>query len=527
MASEDEKNRRKIRELGQNDLYFFEKGILGFKDLVPHVHGKICYFSQHYPGAKKGYTVPRGFYKTTTISIGDNIWRVLPERDEFKNSGVTDPWHNPNNRILIVQNIDTNAMKRVNMIKNIFEKNVLFQELYPEIIPENVNKTRWSDSAAQIRRSEVHPEATFEAAGTGTALTSRHYTIINEDDTIAARRDDMTDSEAIPTKEEMDKAIGFHRLVPTLVVNHKTSLVRVIGTRWAQGDLIGWIRENQSYPWFEMSSIGPDGNPTFPEKYDREVLSELRADLGSYIFSSQYENKPISEDKMVFRLEWLRERDREGDSDGYVFMAVDPAISKKSKSDFTVVMACKAYPNRDIEVLEYIRKHLDPTETINEIISMGLRYEGRLKNIWVEDVAYQKALKHFLDKELLDRRIYLPIRGFADYSDDSKQTMIRGIQPVAMRGNLYIRPWHKELRQELLDFPYSAHDDVSNTLAIIVRMLYYPQRVEEVKEDKDPVYTLDMALKELRQRARGRLPIPPQINLSKHQLFNMCGIKIK
>jgi len=65
----------KLRLLAEKSLYFYAKGILGFKDLVPHVHGKVCRFLQG-PEKRKSLILPRRFFKTTIASIAFPSWRA-------------------------------------------------------------------------------------------------------------------------------------------------------------------------------------------------------------------------------------------------------------------------------------------------------------------------------------------------------------------------------------------------------------------------------------------------------------------
>jgi len=478
-----EENKKQIKELALENLFFFCCGVLNLKDFVLHVHGYSCEYLQNFPSNELGLVMPRGFFKTSQI-MGDSIWRVLPPR--FPN----DPWHNPNERILIVQNIIDNAEMRVHAILEEFEHNTLLQSLFPEIIPENFNKQRWGNRIADIRRTENHPEGTFNAAGVGTALVSRHFTIINEDDTISPRKDDLTNSEAIPTRDEIAKAVGFHRSVNNLMINHKRDKLRFIGTRWCMGDVIGWIEENQpSFPWFQMS-VWADSEktiPTYPERFDLEVLQKLREAQGSYIFASQYENSPLDDSQLLFKPEHLEHFYEEVPKDGIVFMAVDPAISENSKADFITIVAVMLCPNKDVVILDYIRRRAtarDPKDTIDDIFRMNAKWKP--VTIWVETIAYQKALKNLLVMEAQDRRIALPTTDFADYRKDSKMVMIKGLQPIAERHNLRLKKYHVELIKELTEYPFSAHDDLANAVAIIARKGYYPQASVDHSNDYDP-----------------------------------------
>ena len=148
----------KLRERGKHSLFFFARAILRFGDLTKEIHRPICRTLEDYENNKRAIIIlPRDWFKSTIGSIAYPIWRAVS---------------NPNIRILIVQNSFSNACKKLQAIKQIFEKNDLFRALYPDILPDS--SSRWSGECMTVKRTEAHPEGTFEAAGTGTAVASRH-----------------------------------------------------------------------------------------------------------------------------------------------------------------------------------------------------------------------------------------------------------------------------------------------------------------------------------------------------------------
>lgn len=486
-----------LRELSLNSIYFFGRSILGWDWLEPHVHKPLATFMEQMH-QREQINLPRGFLKTTFATITRALWRVLPARKEYYEAGKVDPWHNPNLRILIVQNSRTNAMTRVNVLKRLVQDNQMLNLLFPEIIPKSYAIQRWSDSAAEIVREERHPEATWEAAGVGTALVSRHFNIIIEDDIIAARHDDVTGDEAIPSREEVEKAIGFHKTAVSLLANPKTGQIINVGTRWAKFDVIQHIIDHQTPPFvrFELSAIDKDGNPTYPERFDLKTLAAIKKEQGTYIYSSQYLNKPYDIDKMVFEQDWIKTYSIEPIPEVMnIYMAVDPAISKKKSADFSVVLCVGLTADRHIYILECVRKKINPTELNNEILSMYKRRNP--KKVFIETVAFQEALSHFLKKQSKEEDIYLRVQEVKPRK--SKEVRIRGLQPSVQRGDLHLKPYHKALRLELKDFPYGDHDDVADALAMVMKFARYPGGKSTPGEEKS---TLEQLLKELREAAR-------------------------
>ena len=291
-----------FRRKGKESLFFFARGILGFKDLDPKIHLPLCKaLEKHEEITRLMVTFPRTWFKSTICSIAYPIWRSLSD---------------PNVRILIVQNSFSNACKKLGSIKSIFEKNKLFKALYPEILP--VTGETWTKECLKVNRTASHPEGTFEAAGVGTATISRHYDEIIQDDTIAPKKDDMTGIVQQPTQADIEKAIGWHRQCHPLLIHILKSRIIIVGTRWAQRDLQGWIMENS--PEYTMIKRyiyeNDEGEPARPEsgghtvwsRFNTEAANELEKSEGPYMFActpghakvlmDDMTSKPISDIKI-------------------------------------------------------------------------------------------------------------------------------------------------------------------------------------------------------------------------------------
>ena len=131
-----------MRKQALGDLFFFARTVLGLTFLEAVLHAPLCDFLMN-QDKRTVVILPRSFLKTS-ITRAYLIWRVL---------------HNPNIRILYVTNSEPNAKKFVHAIKDVFERNILFQLLFPEIIPDFAH-TRWSDLSAEVQRDAIgFPEA--------------------------------------------------------------------------------------------------------------------------------------------------------------------------------------------------------------------------------------------------------------------------------------------------------------------------------------------------------------------------------
>ena len=103
------------RILSQRSLYYLCKEVLGYHDMVPHVHGELCHFATHpMYGRFRSGCVPRSWFKTWTWTVGKSIWLTLPD-EEYRFRGIF-PYKGPDVRILIASNVIDNAAKMINKI---------------------------------------------------------------------------------------------------------------------------------------------------------------------------------------------------------------------------------------------------------------------------------------------------------------------------------------------------------------------------------------------------------------------------
>jgi len=488
--------RAKMRKKGEESLYFFIKGILGQDWLVPRIHLDLCETLQDSSKRRVMAIFPRGWLKSTIASIGFPLWL-----------GV----HNPNLRILLVQNTYKNAAKKLGAIRSHFESNELLRALYPDVLPGKDNI--WSSDALCLSRSANHAESTYEVAGTRTQVTSRHFDVIVEDDTVAPDLDELGENALSPSKDDIEKAIGWHRLVPPLLVNPKTSRNVIVGTRWFEKDLISWVSDNE--PSFHVSSRAcceneegkpdPNGAIVYPERFDEEVLQSLRDSMGPYLFSCLYMNTPVRSEDMIFHPEWFKYLTEEiRHVNMAIYTTVDPAgdpEDSKGDPDWNVVMTTgKDLLTGNIYVLDYFRKKCSPGELINAIMSHVRRFHPI--KVGLETVAYQKSLGYWLRERMRAENLYFMIDGIT-HGKKSKANRIMGLQPILHAGALIVRPWMKDLVNEFLAFPLGKNDDLIDSLSM---QLSFWQRTRIKQEDAKPIVddplSVECAMWELKERKR-------------------------
>jgi predicted phage terminase large subunit-like protein len=476
-----------IKNLLLKSFWAFCQIGLGFKDLAP-IHAKVCQVLES-PTKRKLIVLPRGFFKSSIASIAYPLWKVC---------------QNPNLRILLVAKSQINAAKRVRLIRTRgIEKNPLLQILFPFLLPKNRHKIPWSDEQTTVSRTIENMEGTFESAGINTALPSRHYDIIIADDIIAADSDEMTDQFILPSPIELRQAIGWHKMMDTLVTPPiDRATVIHIATRWDRQDVVNYILEKESdrYEIFIRGATNEKGESFFPSFYPIKTLNEIRQRLGSQMYSLMYDNIPLATSDHLIQQGQIQYFVKEP-TNLYKAIGIDPAFSNKKTSSCSVILVTGMDQEGNVYILDYVAKQgLDPTQTINILFSFHQKY---LPNrVGIEAVAYQGTLIHHVQKEMSKRNYRFAIEELKP-KGVSKEVRIQKLQPLAEGGQIYVKPEQGELIKELYDYPASrsASYDLLDILAYLVDLLIPPSK--KVERTINDLWSYESIMESLARKRRG------------------------
>ncbi len=235
-------------------------------------------------------------------------------------------------------------------------------------------------------------------------------------------------------------------------------------------------------------AIREDGSLFFPERLTKEFLDATRRTQGSYIFANQYQNEVIPDDERRFRKEWLKYY-KEIPKGCYRFAFIDPAIGQKNHNDFTGTSIIEVDSNGVWYLVVARRERLTPTQIVEKIFEINRLFKPQA--IGIETVAYQEALLYFLDQEMKQRQVVLPVKGIPR-SATSKETRILALVPRFEWNRIFINQGMNDFEDEYLSFPRGKHDDIMDSLASLEEIVYYPQK-QETKLEKpnspaDPNY---------------------------------------
>jgi len=467
----------RLRSLGRTNLYFLSKAILGYDRFTPGFHGEMCSFMERASSRRKLLTVPRDFYKTTTVK--SYVIKLI--------------LNNPEIRILIVKNTSTNAEKDLIEIQSHFEKNVLFRALYPEVIPTDFKKVRWNSQELEVPRQSSWSEATVEAIGYTGKAVGRHFDVIIEDDMLAPEEGSEV------TKEIADKVIAAHKLLKFVFVNWRDGESIVIGNRWAHYDLVSWIRENEKYYDVYHRAAVEDGKAIFPEQFDLETLHQLEVSLGPYIYSCQMMNNPVDAAKQVFKQEWLEQFFYDEPArGGYRILIIDPAYSIKKTGDFTGTVVVDVDADYNVDIIHAEQERIGSADLMDKIFGLQAQFLPHV--VGCEMVSSAKVLTYTFEEEMRKRNQWFYIEPL-DTGGVAKEIRIRSLQPLFARRQIRAARHMTDLVNQLKDFPFGKHDDIIDALSYVPKLWAPGNKPAEPNGPDDP-FSLQAIIRELHSRGR-------------------------
>jgi predicted phage terminase large subunit-like protein len=469
-----------IKKVLLGNLFKFNRFALGVEEGKNHLklapfHEEMCRFVDKNPKRFKLILVPRGHLKSSLVTIGKSIQWM---------------YQDPSVRILIANATYRMATTFVGQIQRHLKFNQKLLERFGDIARNPVNWT--SDMITLEAAKEAHgkKEATLTGFGMGGNLVSQHY------DKIIL--DDIVNRDSVNTREQIEKSILFLKDILDLL--EPGGELIILGTRWHDQDLYGWImdKENDILGSFDIylrpaftGNLRDHTNfhALWPDKFSRSILEKLYREKGPYEFSSQYLNNPVPDDDAVFRRTWFHYYDPTELRGRPLnkFMAIDPAISLEKEADYTAIVTLGVDYFHNWYVLDIFRDRITPHELIEHLYVLYERWHPI--EIAIENVAFQKVLQYSLNEEGRKRKKYLPIVEVKP-EQRTKDERVRGLQPLYANGVIL---HHKDLvyndylEDELTRFPRGQHDDIIDALSYMKDIVSAPRRSSSNYESSDRI----------------------------------------
>ena len=203
-----------MKNIAKKSLFVLASCFLSYKDVTPSTHRPIITALES-PITRKLICVPRGSLKSSLGCVAYPIWLLL---------------NNPNLRILIDSELFTNSSTFLREIRAHLESPSL-TSVFGDF------KTRvWNESEIIIKqRNKPFKEASITVGGVGTTKVGQHFDVIIGDDYNSPQNSD--------TPEKALKVINHYKY--NLSILEPTGTYVIIGTRYGENDLIGYILREQ------------------------------------------------------------------------------------------------------------------------------------------------------------------------------------------------------------------------------------------------------------------------------------------
>lgn len=206
---------RRVREAAYKEsLYYVAKYLCGYSLINERTHGG-CIKALEASTIRKLIVMPRGTFKTSLGVIAYPIWQII---------------RNPNIRILLDSENWTLSRNSLREMKSHLQSEA-FRQAFPGWDLTTSNEAELTVST----RTTPKKEPTVTSSGIGAGKTGQHYDLV-----IA---DDLNSPLNALKKETADKVIDHYRYYTSILDPGGT--IVVIGTRYSELDLIGWILKNE------------------------------------------------------------------------------------------------------------------------------------------------------------------------------------------------------------------------------------------------------------------------------------------
>lgn len=481
-----------LRELARRDLYFLLRYLMKRPDVEnPWLFERIREVQKNPDGHLDLWS--REHYKSTIITFAKTIQDILASHGE----NPLPEWKGIEPTFGIFSHTRPIAKAFLKQIQRELENNQMLKDLFPDILWQNprAEATQWSeDGGISVIRKSNPKEQTVEAWGVVEGQpVSKHFNVLIFDD--------MVTKASTTSPEMIDKTTEHWELALSLGATEDVRK-RYIGTRYHMNDSWRVIMERKAaipriYPATDNGEL--DGRSVF---WTQEFYETKVREYGTYTASCQLLQNPLADKHKGFARTDLRFYERMGSgSRGNRLIIVDPANTKKKKSDYTTMGVIELGADMNFYLVDGIRDKLSLTERADALIHLHRVWNGRggskVYGVWYEEYGLQADVEHIRYQQA-EQNYRFDIQTVG--GSMGKTDRILRLQPQ-FEANRWYLPNHlyytnykneeKDLIEEFLVeefdcFPVPVHDDFLDMLARVedVQLKWPKPAPKENKRDR-------------------------------------------
>lgn len=354
---------------------------------------------------------PRGTFKSTK-----NIARIMREFEL-----------DPNLRVMYCSETYGNALKYLGAVKRQYEENQDFRKVFGE----RVSKRGWKEEEINLatRTDFTQKEPNFFCSGVDQTRVGFHCDRLYIDDLVSQQN-----TRTAKMIERVIECLGlwFSILDPG-------GKAYITGTRYLENDAYGHVIRNMAKDFDILITDAEPDDGSYPfasAGLTKEFLEGQKRLQGSYVYSCQYRNKPVTPEAALFKREQVRiipAYDIPAKENLDIYLLTDSA-SKKDGGDKRVVCAVgKDWKDRAF-VLEARMGQWSPYEYIKHLIAVYVKWHCK----WglMEKIGLNEVYREMIAKESEGLREKVKIKPVEGRSTETKERRIQSLQGRMETGTL-------------------------------------------------------------------------------------------
>ena len=451
--------------------------------------------------ARVAIAAPRGYAKSTIISLAYPLWCVLYGKEKF---------------VLIVSNTSDQAISRLNDIKKQLETNPLLLSDFPEVCSSK-KPTPWRRNRILLSNG-----AMISAYGAEQELRGVKK---GKDRPGLVTCDDLENLEQVREEQQREKRKSW--FTGTLINAGHPATNFVVTGNVLHYDLLlanlldpirnpGWIPKKykaiekfSDHPelWQQWSSIfrglsdfeeqtGPEAAKAYfkanrstmlkgtkvlwPQLEDYHSLMTMLECDGTVTFSREKQNEPLDPDTCIFREEnfhyWGHKFENSPQLIQYLgknamfSAACDPSMGKSKSGDYSAIIIVGKDERDGVHyVIAADIARRTPDQTIEKIIEYCRIYP--IARFAFEKNQFQEIMLDNLTKRAQTAGVRFNPRPIN--SQTNKQARIAGLETLVTQGLIIFSRRHKILLDQMRQFPLGKHDDGPDALEMAIQVARY------------------------------------------------------
>jgi predicted phage terminase large subunit-like protein len=362
--------------------------------------------------------------------------------------------HNPALRVKLVCATEALAVERSRYLREALADNPRVRLIFPDLRPARP----WTASAFTVARPANVIGPSVAAFGIGAGSTGARADLLV--------CDDIVDVRSLHSRASRERVADYFH-------NNLMNLLEPDGrfwglfTPWHPDDLNSRLKKNPAFAHFRRA-IGADLSSVWPEKWSPQRLAERLAEIGAASFARGYRLVPIDESETAIRPEWVKLWQRELPREAFelVILSVDPAVSAKATADASaLVVLGRVSDGNEVRCLEAVARRLAAPELVNAIDDCNQRWRPDV--ILFESNAAFEAVRALLVRHA---RFGAKVKG--ETQSRSKEARIAAFSVPVQNGAFQLKgdadsvdAGQRELFEEMIAFPFGAHDDLLDAAA--------------------------------------------------------------